>query len=194
MRVAAHFVMLLRRMHDGTASRWWNLYFRAAGVRMHGYIWIRQIEIPGDFHNIDLTDCSLDRVVLLCSGPASENIKLRIDRGVYVNRRTFFDVIELLTIGEETAIGPGCYITDHDHGPSASVAPLQQPMISKPTHIGKRVWLGANVVVLKGVTIGDRTIVGAGSVVTKSLPPDVIAAGVPAQVIRSRLRDSNMFV
>jgi acetyltransferase-like isoleucine patch superfamily enzyme len=187
MRKAARVITLLRRVRDGTMSRWWNLYFRAAGVRMHGYIWIRRIEIPRDFHNIEITDSSFDQVVLLCSGPPSDKIKLRFDRGVYVNRRTFFDVIEWLTVGEETAIGPGCYLTDHDHGPDLSVAPLQQPMVSKPTHIGKYVWLGANVVVLKGVTIGDRTIVGAGSVVTKSLPPDVIAAGVPARVIRSRL-------
>jgi acetyltransferase-like isoleucine patch superfamily enzyme len=194
MTLAARIITLLRRARDGTASRWWNLYFRAAGVRMEGYIWIRQIEIPRDFHSISLTHCSLDRVVLLCSGPDSDQIKLRIDRGVYVNRRTFFDVIELLTVGEETAIGPGCYITDHDHGLDPSTAPLQQPMVSKPTHIGKHVWIGANVVILKGVTIGDRTIIGAGSVVTKSLPADVIAAGVPAQVIRSRLPGANVSV
>jgi acetyltransferase-like isoleucine patch superfamily enzyme len=186
MRLGAMIVTLLRRARDGTMSRWWNLYFRFAGVKMNGYIWIRKIEIPRDFHNIQLTDCSLDQVVLLCSGPASDKVKLRIERGVYVNRRTFFDVIDELTVGEETAIGPNCYITDHDHGSDVDVAPLLQPMVSKPTRIGKFVWIGANVVILKGVTIGDRTIVGAGSVVTRSLPADVVAVGVPARVIRSR--------
>lgn len=53
-----------------------------------------------------------------------------------------------------------------------------------PVHIGRNVWLGANVTVLKGVTIGENTVVAAGSVVARSLPPDVVAAGVPARVIR----------
>jgi acetyltransferase-like isoleucine patch superfamily enzyme len=60
-------------------------------------------------------------------------------------------------------------------------------MIGAPTRIEDWVWIGANAVVLKGVTIGQRTIVGAGSVVTRDLPPDVIAAGVPARVLRARM-------
>jgi acetyltransferase-like isoleucine patch superfamily enzyme len=55
-----------------------------------------------------------------------------------------------------------------------------------PTFIGDRVWLGANVTVLKGVSIGDDAIIGAGSVVTKNIPEKAIAVGVPAKVIRYR--------
>jgi acetyltransferase-like isoleucine patch superfamily enzyme len=51
--------------------------------------------------------------------------------------------------------------------------------------IEKNVWLGINVIVLKGVTICENTIVGAGSVVVRSLPPNVVAGGVPAKVLRS---------
>jgi acetyltransferase-like isoleucine patch superfamily enzyme len=56
---------------------------------------------------------------------------------------------------------------------------------SAPIVIEDDVWLGANVMVLKGVTIGARSIIGAGSVVTKSIPSDCIAAGTPAKVIKS---------
>ena len=125
-------------------------------------------------------------MVLLASGPASSAIKIDIAAGVYINRRTFIDATESLTIGRSVAIGPNCYITDHDHGSDPALAPLDQPMVSKPTRIEERVWIGANVVILKGVTIGSGTIVGAGSVVTKSLPANVIAAGVPARVLRPR--------
>jgi acetyltransferase-like isoleucine patch superfamily enzyme len=169
------------------ASRWRNIVYRAMGVRMHGYVWLRAVEVVGATHNIELDRCSLDRdVVLLCSGPARPGVKLSIGQGTYVNRCSFLDAVESVKIGRRVAIGPGCYITDHDHGDDPMRPPLEQEMLARPTQIGDDVWLGANVVVLKGVTIGDRTIVGAGSVVTKSLPSDVIAAGVPAKVIRSR--------
>ena len=171
----------------GTASRWRNAYWRARGVRVHGYCWLRAVQIPRDHHNVELDRCSLDRgVVVLCGGPPSDAVKLRIGEGAYINRRTFLDATESLTIGRQVAIGPNCYITDHDHGMDPAKSPLEQDMLARPTTIGDRAWIGANVVILKGVTIGERTVVGAGSVVTKSLPPDVIAAGVPCRVIRTR--------
>ena len=57
-------------------------------------------------------------------------------------------------------------------------------MIAKPIHIGKKVWLGANVTILQGVTIGDNAIVAAGAVVTKDVPANAIVGGVPAKVIK----------
>ena len=178
---------LLQRLCMGLASRWRNLFYRAAGVRIHGYVWMRSVEIPRNRQNIELTSCSLDRgVVLLCSGPERNGIMLSIGSATYLNRNTIVDVSESVTIGAQVAIGPGCYITDHDHGTNPALAPLEQAMFAKPTTIGDKAWLGANVVVLKGVTVGEGTIVGAGSVVTKDLPPYVIAAGIPAKIIRSR--------
>ena len=57
-------------------------------------------------------------------------------------------------------------------------------MVFRPIHIGKNVWLGANVTVLPGVTINNGSIIAAGAVVTKDVPANMIAAGVPAKVIR----------
>jgi serine acetyltransferase len=183
----ASAINLTERLCMGLASRGRNVWLKRRGVRIGAYCWLRQVEIPRSHHNIQLDGCSLDRgVVLLCSGPESPDVKLSIAKGVYINRRTFLDVIESLVIGKNVAIGPDCYITDHDHGMDPGKPPLAQPMVGSPTRIGDWVWIGANVVVLKGVTIGERTIIGAGSVVTKSIPADVIAAGVPARVIRQR--------
>ena len=53
-----------------------------------------------------------------------------------------------------------------------------------PIHIGKNCWLGAGVIVLPGVTIGDNTVIGAGSVVTKDIPANVVAVGNPCKVLR----------
>ena len=57
-------------------------------------------------------------------------------------------------------------------------------MIPKPIKIGKNVWIGSNAAVLPGVTIGDNAVIGAGAVVTKDVPANRIAAGVPAKVIK----------
>ena len=63
-------------------------------------------------------------------------------------------------------------------------------MIFQPIHIEKNVWLGANVRVLPGVTIGEGSIIAAGAVVTKDVPANMIAAGVPAKVIRKIKKDT----
>jgi acetyltransferase-like isoleucine patch superfamily enzyme len=178
----------MQRVIAGIKSRWRNFYYRKLGVKLHGYVWMREIEIPRNFSDIELeAGCSLDRgVVLLCSGEASSQPKIRIGASTYINRNTFIDASHSIEIGRECAIGPNCYITDHDHGQDSALPPLAQPLISKPTWIGDRAWLGANVTVLKGVVIGKDAVIGAGSVVTKDVPAGVIAVGVPAKMIRCK--------
>lgn len=174
------------RISRGLSSRWRNLYFRSLGVKVQGYVWLRQVEIPRNFSDIELeAGCSLDNgVILLSSGEKSSSPKIYIGANTYINRNTFIDACLCLQIGRQCAIGPGCYITDHDHGLDNNLPPLEQPLFAKPTKICDRVWLGANVVVLKGVTIGEGAVVGAGSVVTKDIPAGAVAVGVPAKVIK----------
>lgn len=85
-------------------------------------------------------------------------------------------------IGDGTFIAPGVCISCAGHG----VYPSERKEIntSKPIHIGKNVWIGANATILAGVHIGDGSIIGAGSVVSRDIPSNVIAAGVPCKVIR----------
>ena len=84
-------------------------------------------------------------------------------------------------IGEDTQLGPGTLITttDHDYHNSLEVR-------YKPVVIGKAVWVGANVTILPGVTIGDQAVIGAGAVVAKDIPPCTVAVGVPARVIKEK--------
>jgi acetyltransferase-like isoleucine patch superfamily enzyme len=184
MKILARLVAICQ----GVKSRWRNLYYRMLGVKLQGYVWLRHIEIPRNYQEIELAaGVSLDRgVVLLCSGPATGSVKIHIGAGTYINRNTMLDATQRLEIGNQCAIGPGCYLTDHDHGMDPALPPLDQPMISSPTRLEHEVWLGARVIVLKGVTIGARAVVGAGSVVTKDIPADAVAVGVPARVVRYR--------
>jgi acetyltransferase-like isoleucine patch superfamily enzyme len=181
-------LLLTRRIQQGLGSRWRNLYYKTLGVKIHGYIWLREIDIPRNFDDIEIESfCAFDQgVTLLCSGEPLPHPKIYIGAYTYINRNTFLDAILSLTIGQQCGIGPGCYITDHDHGLDLALAPLAQPMVAQPTKIGDRVWIGANVTILKGVTIGNDAVVGAGSVVTKDVPEKAIAVGVPAKVIKYR--------
>jgi acetyltransferase-like isoleucine patch superfamily enzyme len=88
-------------------------------------------------------------------------------------------------IGKHTLIGYNVEILDSDfHEINPNKRKEGSPK-SEQVNIGNNVWLGSNVKVLKGVTIGDNSIISAGSVVTKSIPDDVLAGGIPAKVIRT---------
>lgn len=86
-------------------------------------------------------------------------------------------------IGDYTLLGPNVVIATAGHPilPELREKALQYNM---PVHIGKNCWLGAGVIVLPGVTIGDNTVIGAGSVVTKDIPANVVAVGNPCKVLR----------
>ena len=88
-----------------------------------------------------------------------------------------------IKIGEHTLIGPGTHIYTAAHALDAKERE-QDVEFGKPVTIGRNVWIGGHCTVLPGITIGDNTIIGAGSVVTKNIPANVIAAGNPCRIIR----------
>jgi acetyltransferase-like isoleucine patch superfamily enzyme len=91
-----------------------------------------------------------------------------------------------ITLGDRVMCGANVTITDTDwHALDPRDRAFGAPPESEPVVIGDDVWLGLNVVVLKGITIGAGTVVGAGSIVSRSLPAGVVAAGQPAHVIRT---------
>ena len=86
-------------------------------------------------------------------------------------------------IGDLTMIGPNVTICTTGH----SVDPHYREMAahySLPIYIGKNVWIGSNAAILPGVSIGDNTVIGAGSVVTRDIPANVVAVGNPCRVLR----------
>ena len=86
-------------------------------------------------------------------------------------------------VGDYTEFGPNCVIATAGH----PILPELREKVYEfniPVHIGRNCWLGAGVIVLPGVTIGDNTVIGAGSVVTKDIPSNVVAVGNPCRVLR----------
>jgi len=112
--------------------------------------------------------------------------RIRIGAGTFLNIGVMVAAHELVEIGDHCMFANGCFVTDAAHRFDDPDRPVTwQGFTSKgPTRIGDNVWCGANVVVTSGVTIGERCVVGANSVVTRDLPPYSIAAGAPAAVVK----------
>ena len=86
-------------------------------------------------------------------------------------------------IGERTKLGPNVVLATAGH-PIAPQLRQKGLQCNQPIHIGKNCWLGSGVLVMPGVTIGDNSVIGAGSVVTKDIPANVVAVGNPCKVLR----------
>ncbi len=97
-------------------------------------------------------------------------------------------------IGDDCLIGPGCHIITAQHPISPALRRGRDKLqYNKPVRLGNNVWLGAGVIVLPGVTIGENTIVAAGGVVTHDLPANVIAVGSPARILREITAEDDEF-
>lgn len=119
---------------------------------------------------------------------ASDGGRLEVGEGVFVNYGCSISASELVRIGDHCSIGTHVIIMDNDFHQVDPEQREERPA-SAPIILEEKVWLGARVIVLKGVTIGRDSVIGAGSVVTRDIPPRCVAAGVPARVIR-KLREA----
>lgn len=104
-----------------------------------------------------------------------------LGRGVFLNFNCcILDVVKV-TIGDHTQVGPGVQILTADH-PRDPAKRKQMLEFGRPIAIGANVWIGGGAIILPGVTIGDDAIIGAGSVVTRDVPPARTALGNPARL------------
>jgi acetyltransferase-like isoleucine patch superfamily enzyme len=109
-----------------------------------------------------------------------------IGSGSFLNLGVMVAAAELVEIGEHCMFANGCFVTDADHrfdDPEKPV-PWQGFTPKGATRIGDNVWCGANVVITGGVTVGERSVIGANSVVTRDIPAFSVAAGAPARVLK----------
>jgi len=110
---------------------------------------------------------------------------LKIGDRVRLEHRVMISSLKSVVLEDDVLIASGCYISDNSH----SIDPegesyAAQPSVASPTRIGRGAWLGQNVCVLAGATIGERSVIGAGSVVKGEIPPYSMAVGSPARVVK----------
>jgi acetyltransferase-like isoleucine patch superfamily enzyme len=112
--------------------------------------------------------------------------RVRIGSGSFLNIAVMVAAQELVEIGDHCMFANGCFISDANHRFDDLERPVpHQGFTSKgPTRIGDNVWCGANVVIATGVTIGERCVIGANTVVTRDIPPFSVVGGIPAKVLK----------
>lgn len=134
---------------------------------------------PADVGKLGAGCYYLDALVLLNGDQVELGDEVGFNIGCYVNGYGG------LHIGSRTRFGPYCMIHTANHAmddPHRSI--WEQGWVKQPVRIGAECWVGMNAAILPGVTIGDRVVIGAGSVVTRDVPDNVVAAGNPCRVIR----------
>ncbi|WP_410499877.1 sugar O-acetyltransferase [Chitinibacter sp. S2-10] len=108
---------------------------------------------------------------------------IRIGRKVFINQNVEIAAAAPITIGHHTLISPNVQIQTATH-PVDPTERQRWAFWAKPITIGANVWIGANAIICPGVTIGDHSVIGAGSVVSRDIPACSLAVGNPAQVVR----------
>ena len=124
-----------------------------------------------------------DSFLLIPPFYATGGTDMRIGRNVFVNQNCTFYDLGGLDIADDVMIGPNVSLITSGH----PVEPSRRRdfTIAKPIVIERNVWIGAGATIIGGVTVGENSVVAAGSVVTKNVPPNTLVGGNPARVIRS---------
>ncbi|WP_282630512.1 acyltransferase [Empedobacter sedimenti] len=113
-----------------------------------------------------------------------KNATISIGNKVFLNNYCSINCLESIDIGENTLFGENVKLYDHNHKYRNDQV-FHQDFTTGPISIGKNCWLGSNVVVLKGVTIGDNVIIGAGCVIHKDIPSNSIIINKQEQILKS---------
>ena len=167
--------------------RWrWLIRHRRLGVALEPSIQIRKsrsLDIDQAF--LIAEGVAIDAgVIIWLSNDEDSEASINLSESVYIGPYSFLGSNAQLSVGKDTLIGGHSYLITANHGTQDSAVPIsEQGYTSRSITIGRNCWLGAHVVVLPGVTIGDRAVIGAGSVVTKDVPSGETWVGVPAKRI-----------
>jgi acetyltransferase-like isoleucine patch superfamily enzyme len=127
-----------------------------------------------------------DRVGIKINHPFAEGYALEIGNNVFIGEDCNFNITSGVSIGDGTWIAAGTLIADVSHEIARDRCIGDQQVTSKRISIGQDVWIGAGSIILMGVTLHDGAVVGAGSIVNKSIPAYEVWAGSPARWIKDR--------
>lgn len=144
-------------------------------------------------NNVRIGPGSFINAVMLSDG---ESLKIQIGDGVVATSTLQIHSARSVIISDGVLFGANVFISDFTHEYSTPIKAYSFQGYAKPlpVHLGEGVWVGQNVVILPGVSVGDFSIIGANSVVITSIPPRSIAAGVPAKVLKTWSNETSSWV
>ncbi|WP_338043752.1 sugar O-acetyltransferase [Lactobacillus selangorensis] len=140
----------------------------------------------------ELVDCPSQDAYIEVPTRMDYGHNLHLGKHFYADYGSIFLDVAPITIGDNVLLGPAVSVYTAGH-------PLDVPIRNEdleygyPITIGNNVWIGGNAVLCPGITIGDNTVIGAGSIVTKDIPANVVAAGNPARIIRPITADDTRY-
>ena len=166
-----------------------TMFWRLLGMQVGSGTLLPRIHVTWPHHVSLGRHCTIEHGVFLkFDGIWAPGPTILIGDDSFIGAGCQFNVHCRISVGRHALIASGCVLVDHDHGFASRDIPMMQQHSEResPIVIEDDVWIGANSVITKGVTIGRGAIVGACSVVTKSVGPYEIWGGVPAKFIRMR--------
>lgn len=170
----------------GYTKDWWEIAKRNR-LLVREYNTIDPTDLDGKYRILQELLGSVDRKTVI-EPPfyCDDGKNIYLGKNFYANFNLIILDADRITIGDNVVIGPNVTIAAADHPihPRSRTDGLSFPIVYAPITIGNDVWIGAGVTILKGVKIGDGAVIGAHSLVTKDIPPMVVAAGTPCRVIR----------
>jgi acetyltransferase-like isoleucine patch superfamily enzyme len=164
-------------------------------VRLHGLVriekpeniiiksrvWIHGLTVVGPGKVIISEDCIIRNLFI---ETVNESALVFIDSHVFIGNNSHFIANNKIDIGKNTLIAPRVMLIDNDHKIQSGAIYKHADIVGKPIKIGENVWLGANVTVLKGVSIFNNAVIGANSLVTKNVGENKICVGSPIVELR----------
>jgi acetyltransferase-like isoleucine patch superfamily enzyme len=156
------------------------------GAKIGRGTWLPQVQVPWP-HQLSIGQhCIIESgVYFKYDGFWKPGPSIQIGDRVFIGRNTEFNISKGITIANDCLIASGCTFVDSDHGTEPGRPMNAQPLKCAEIVLEDNVWIGAQCMVLKGVRLGRGAVIGAGSVVTKSIPAGEIWAGTPARRLRA---------
>ena len=185
----ARAVFRSRALAAQTAARFRTIWWRLLGMKIGGGTLLPKVFVTWP-HQVSLgSNCTLERAIYFkFDGIWQPGPSLVIGDNVFIGTDCEFNFRRKIDIGSHCLIGSGCRFIDHDHATARREVPMssQTGGGEAPIVLEEDVWLGANVIVLKGVKIARGAIIAAGAVVTTDVPAFEIWGGVPAHKLGER--------
>ena len=181
------YLTLLRFKYKQARDSYRKAYLKAMGLKLAGGVSLGKIVCQWPAKLSIGNNCEIeDNVTFKVHKPFADDNYIQIGSRVFIGNHCEFNCNTRIVVGDDCLIASHTTFVDTGHEIAAGVNINKQPCTIKEIIIGNDVWIGTHCIILKGVTIGNGSVIGAGSVVNKSIPGNQVWAGTPAKFIRNR--------